>query len=870
MPFMSFSQISGTIISKETARPLSDATVSILRDNNTVGSKTFAAEDGTFMMLLPPAGNYQLSVSFIGYKVFTCHISVSPELKKLTIPRIEMERLPVHLSQVEVKASKPLLAIRKDTLEFSASDFYTAENATLKNLLEKIPGLYVDQEGNIFFQGTQIKDFYLDGRPILQASLSGMQQKKITQELLAGIADKIQIIDSHLPGTTSSAGSQGKILNVTVRKEMKTGISGSIGAGYGTKGRYNAAGNASMLRDNKQVLFSTGSNNLNSLRSPFSTDEGTYMMDGLGGIMKMTNFNSSISFDINKKMSISATILHQSGVLVNDNSSQRDNFLPDSSFQYNAWQKKRTHLMGDNIMTSMDFQATENDRLSIGFNGMYMNMEELSSGNYQSLTQNQDTINFGNNANSEDQKVKTFNITGNYAHKFKTPGPELSFSWNIGQNSTHELQHNYTMNFLGVHTPEDTTNQVINSELENYTANLTASFSTPIVKGLILTTGYNFTNNLTRNEQQAFDYSYDLHSYVLPDSGLTYRFRNINVVHVISTGLLYKKGKLEGSASATYTINNSNSTLFSSSGSYQQNISYFSPSLNFNYRFSNLKSLGLRLSNNVGMFDRTRSLIPVVSAKNPLYVQLGNPNLKPSVDHQATVEFRSMSLSGFNFSMTLNGVSQSNGVSTLTYADSIGRQISQPINVDGNYNLYAIVNLAKRFNNSGISLDYNIFSYLRHSNNYLNSIENSTTNYMTEHRLSMSWMLKKVAELTLNGNVRYFGSSYSLQKGNYMDFMIYKAYLGISTFLPLNLSIGSALIYNQNTSQQQQYTLMNAWISKTFLKSKSLQLKLYGYDLLKQNKALLSFQTATFTEQSQNSVVDQYYLLSVSYFFGKK
>lgn len=869
LPFLSFAQIIGNVLSKETSRPLSDATVAVLQDSKSVANKTFSAEDGTFMLLLPPPGKYQLSVSFIGYRTFTCPIQITAENKKLSISPVKLERLPIDLSQVNVKSTKALVVVKADTLEFSAGDFKVAENASLQNLIEKVPGLYVDANGDIFYQGKQIMDFYLDGRRVQETTLPGMGKRKITQDLLAGLADKIQIIDRPNFSGISGGMGEGKILNITVRKEMKKGINGTLGAGYGTASTYNASASANLLREDKQVMLTASSNNVNSTRSPSSTDEAAYLNDWMGGIMKLAHIHSNLGFDLGKKIKVSATILHQMGTLTNNASSRRDNFLPDSIFHYNSGNYKSSSILGDNIFANAEMQATDRDKISVGFNGTLMNNESRATGSYLSNGKPEDTINYGQTANLDRQDNKSLNITGNFNHRFKDDKTEAGFSWNIGGNSTRDRQQNYTHNVVPG-AMDDTINQKVETHTNLNTLNLNATISRTIGKGLVLTAGYNFTDNLTQNDQATFDYDNQKHRFLLPDSALSYRFENINRIHVLSTGLLFNWGKVVGRAGLSFNSNASVSTIFSPYNRYNQQMNYFAPSLDVTYKFSLYRTISLRLSGNPSMMDRIRSLLPVVSTVNPLYVQLGNPDIKPAVDRQIALDYRQMDLSGFNFSTSISVTSQSNGLSTTVFSDHTGKQLTKPVNVDGNYNMHAIISAAKRFNAISLTMDYNSFTLLRHSTNFINNLANTSTNYLSDHRVSLSWMFNKLAEISLTANLKYFGNRYSLQSPAYTDFILYKTYLGLNVFLPLNLNVGTAAIYTENTSQKQRFTLLNAWVSKTFLRDKSLQLKVYGYDLFAQNKSIQTMFTPTFIESSQSSVLEQFFMMSVTYFFGKK
>jgi hypothetical protein len=867
-PLNCCAQIIGLIIRKETDKPLAGATVSILMDK-AGGAKTFSGDDGTFMLLMPPPGKYQVSVSFIGCATRTIPVEILAETKKISLPAIELQSAAIHLSRVEVKTSRALIKVRRDTLEFSAGDYPTAENASLRNLLEKMPGFFIDTNGDLFFQGKRISEINIDGRRVVVSSVSGTEKNSIIQQLLAGAADKIQIMSKEkLNGFGVPSGDE-KILNITIRKEMKKGINGTLSAAQGTGGRYNASGNANMFREDKQIMVSGSGNNTNSNRGASGSDEQEYMNEGLGGINEPLRFSSSFSFDPTKKTRLSANYFHQTGNLTNDLFSRRDNLLADSGNSYSSETYRSNHVIGDNVFANADFQFDDYNKLSVGANGMLMNHDGRSYGGYLTTGKENDTINYGRSDNTGRQELRSLNVNGNYNHRFKNEKSQLTFFWNLGGNSRRDDQDNFNLNATAA-ASRDTIHRKVSTLTQEFRWNLNASFSRLIAKGLYISADYNFTSNSTGSLQRTRNPDHGKPGAFLVDTALSYDFKNVSTIHILTAALNFQKEKLDGSLSVSFNQNNSSGVLLSSRLSYRQNIRYWAPSFDINYHFSEEKTLSLRLSSRPGLIDRTRSLLPVISAQNPLYVELGNPDLKPSVDRNMTVEYNLRKPSGFTFSMNLEATTQSEGISAAVYSDSIGRQISKPVNVDGNFHLHSIIDIARRFNALEITLKYNSFSAFSRSTNLINGSENRTANFRTDHTISLSRMYRKLAEVTLSTNLKYFGNDYSLRQRSYTDFILYKTYLGLNVFLPSDLNLGGAAIYTQNTSQDQRYILVNSWIAKTFLPSKSLMLKLYAYDLFRQNKSLLTLPSQTFIESSRSSVVERYFMLSVTCFFGKK
>jgi hypothetical protein len=381
---------------------------------------------------------------------------------------------------------------------------------------------------------------------------------------------------------------------------------------------------------------------------------------------------------------------------------------------------------------------------------------------------------------------------------------------------------------------------------------------------------YRYTNNLSQNDQQVFDFDNIKNGYDIVNKALTYNFQNRYTVNTVSTGISINKNKLQGQLLISYNNTNSISNNYTDEKEYLQKINYFAPTLYLSYKIDNYKTLSANISRETRVPNTGMMLVPVVSIKNPLYVQLGNPDLKPSIYNTGSVGYRSFSIEGLTFSTNLNLDFPQNATTQSVYSDSTGRQISKAVNVNGTYSLYQDIALGKRFQKIGLTLNYSLWPNYTHINTFINQLKNTTSSVGISQVLSGSWTYKKLLEVEGMINMMYTGNAYSIQNNAYYDFLNYNVLLSANTYLPFNINFGTGATYSNNTSQRQQYVVVNTWISKTCLPDKSLLVKLYVYDLFRKNKALMTMQTFTYIEQQRSSILSRYGMLSVSYFFGKK
>lgn len=868
-------EVKGLAYDKDTRKPLEGATVLLFTaEKSILKGQGESDKAGNFQIKNIPTGNFMLTISYMGYTAATIPISITEKMKvhSLSLQETGLARNAITLTGISIKINKPIFTIRKDTIEFSASDFPTAENASVKNLLQKIPGLSIDGNGKFLYLGKPINEFYVDGRPVFQtAANSSGDPQKISQLLQANLVDKIQIADKKGLDGLQEGGKNEKVINITIKKELKKGINGSIGGGYGSDDHYNIAGLANMFRDNKQIIATAIHNNINTATAPSSSDEEQKQLDGYGGIATKTNARGNISVDLSKKTKLTANYWYTDFNMQNNQFVQRDNILPDSNFRYNSSSQGTNNGSFNMLYASLISQPNEHNLITADFSGNLENSSITNDNNYISLGgKNNDTINLGNTLNKQNSKRKSFNMGGSFMHTFSKELGTASLNINVEQNNTRDNQNNYNLNFLQATNWADTINQQLFNKLNIRKINLGAGYQYPISNGFYLSTTYRYTNTLTESNQQAFDFDNIKRGYDIANKPLTYDFQNRYTIHILGAGIAVNKNKIQGQIQLAYNSASSVSNNYTIRKEYHQRINYFAPNLSMTYKINNYKSLSLYASRDTRIPNTGTALLPVISIQNPLYIELGNPDLKPTINNSGNISYQSFSVDGLTFNTGVGFNIPENETTPSVTSDSSGKQISSLVNINGNYDISHNITLGRRFSKSGLTLNYMMANRFSRTISFVNQIKNNTSIIGITQMLNGSWSYKKLLEIEGTFHVQYIGNAYSIQNNKYYDYTNYYLSASASFFLPLNINYGAAVTYYNNTNQRQQFVVVNTWISKAFLSDKSLLVKLYVYDLFRENQALLTRQTFSYIEQQRNSVLSRYGLLSATWFFGKK
>ena len=213
------------------AAPLASSTVMLLsaKDSSLVNF-TRTDDKGAFSLKNIKSGNYVLKISFVGFIPHNQVIKPASEAV-VDLGALKLKPITKELLEVVVKTAKAPLTIKGDTIEYNASSFKVPPGSTVEDLLRKLPGVQVDQDGNIRAQGQEVKKVTVDGK-----SFFGNDPKLATKNLQAEAISKVQVYNDKTEQaklTGVEDGKKEKTVNLELKEEFKKGGFGKVTAGGG-------------------------------------------------------------------------------------------------------------------------------------------------------------------------------------------------------------------------------------------------------------------------------------------------------------------------------------------------------------------------------------------------------------------------------------------------------------------------------------------------------------------------------------------------------------------------------------------------------------------------------------------------------------
>ena len=262
-------KLTGIVVDKETQEPLEYATISLINKRfpeRIQGGITDAK--GNFNLEVFP-GQYTISIEYIGFDKINIENKVLRENEDLG--RIELEIAAETLQEVELVGERTEVEIRLDKRIYNVGKDITVRGGSVADVLDNVPSVSVDVEGNIALRGNENVRILINGKPSGLVGLSGPQGLR---SLPAESIEKVEVVTS--PSARYEASGTAGILNIILKKEELEGFNGSFILNGGFPTTY--GGNATLNWKTKKLnLFST-----TSLRN--SESRG-------GGIFESENFN---------------------------------------------------------------------------------------------------------------------------------------------------------------------------------------------------------------------------------------------------------------------------------------------------------------------------------------------------------------------------------------------------------------------------------------------------------------------------------------------------------------------------------------------------------------------------------------------------
>ena len=916
--------ISGQVIDSDLKEPMVQATIQLFAatDSTFVGG-TVTNEKGTFSVDAPSSGTYKIKISSLGFQSIEREVTLRRNEHQNLGPLL-MSAESIVLKETVVTGRAAQVIVRKDTIVYNPEAYRTPEGSPIEELIKRIPGADVDEDGNITINGKEVKKILLDGREFMLGDVE-TALKNIPVSIIQNLKFYDQQSDqARITGIDD--GEKETVLDFSIKKGMNRGYMTNLDLAAGTKHRYASRGMGSSFTDKMRFVLLGNFNNkeenaswwnrrgLNSrkmLGTNLNYDDGTkFKFDASirwnhrGGDNQTVNASENFYSETSRTFSNSATSNFTrsnnwwgniraewkpdslTNILLRANGSYGTNdatnesasgTFDDDPYKYvadplaafdNPPADLLPHIVNHNLGASLSYGENKN---AWGMLQFYRRLNPKGRNIVVRLE--------GNMGDSQNESVSDNEV---HLYRVKTQA---------GQDSTY-----YTARYNT--TPSDNSGYVVST-----------TYSEPLWKGAHLQFNYELRYNQNKSDRQTYDFS---HMPVNPFAGITPEYRewdpwlssvydrmddyldkNLsryseykNYTHNLRLTLRHKVEKYDYNVGFLVQPQHSN-FIQDYRGVYVdtiRNVTNLTPTFDFHYKFSDQSNLWIHYRGDTRQPEMTQ-LLDITDDSNPLYITQGNPGLKPQFTNSLNayynnyiVRYKRSIVVYVNYRHIRNAISN-----MVRYNPESGGSISRPENINGNWN----INGGFTFNTAiDSTAHWNVGTDTRmRYNNYVSYVaqqqadaqKNTTRTFNLNERLTAGYR-NDWLEVSLDGRVNYQHSRNELQPTANLDTWQFDYGGQFLVRLPMDFELSSNLHersrrgYN-DPSMNTNELIWNGQLSKSFLKNKSLIVALNFYDLLGQQSNYERWVNATGRSDTQYNSVNSYAMLHVRYrlnMFGGK
>ncbi len=856
--------VTGKVLESDSQEPVASTTVRLLRRDSTLVTGGLTGLDGRFSVKAPSAGRYIVQVTCVGFKPYTKTVNVTAD-KDVSLGTVELKPDAIMLKGATVTGQAAKVTLKADTFIYNASAYRTPEGSVVEELVKRLPGAQVDDDGKVTINGKEVKKIMVDGKEFMTGDT-----KTALKNLPTSIIERVAAYDQKSDLARVSGiddGEEETVLDFGIKRGMNKGFMLNADLAAGTEKRYSGRVFAGWMKDDLKIFPMASANNVNDMGFPGGG--GGRWGGGRQGLNATKMAGINLNYEKKDKLKLDGSIRwnHSDGDALVRNSTE--SFMSSSASTFgnsrsqnytrsNSWDARmRVEWMPDtmtNIMFRPQFRYNSNDGLSNSRSASFRSDPYAIAGITDPLSQLDQLAYSDSIVTNANRSIgltysdsKSFGGTLQLNRKLNSRGRNvtLRFGANYSEGMSKSASSNFVNYFvvdqtLNPYQYKDSTYQADRyavTPTKNTDYSIRATYSEPIFRRTYLQFSYQFQYKYSKSDRGTYDFSklglpfleqqldyrgwdgyLSLLNTTTPPTPLeTTRDERLsrfseyrNYIHtaevmlrVVRKAYNFNVGVqfIPQSSKLTYRYLNTDTVT-------KRSVMNWSPTADFRWKISKVSQLRFTYRGSTSQPSMT-DLLDITDDSNPLNVRKGNPGLKPSFTQNIRLFYnnyiqnhqRSI-MAHVNFSTTKNAVSN-----MVTYNELTGARTTRPENINGNWNAFGMFMFNTAIDSTGY-FNVNTFTTLRYANsvgyvstNSKANSEKSTTRSTTIGERLAASFRNDWLEFELNGSLEYLHARSELQTNNNLDTWTF-SYGGS---LMLTAPWGTQLSTNLNMNSRRGY-----------------------------------------------------------------
>ena len=755
--------------------PVGFATVSL---NPEKGSAKYSLSDNTGKAVIEKvkAGKYVFKAEIMGYKPVEKAVEVGREALDLGVVKMELDQEV--LDAASVSATGNPIIIKKDTVEYNASSFKTTDTDMLINLLKKLPGIEVDDNGTITANGETITKITIDGKTFFLDDPS-----IASSNLPAKMIEKVKVVkkkSEQAEFTGIDDGNDETIIDLTVQKSMMNGVFGNVTGGVGhdipskendmNDWRFNGNGMIGRFTDSNQIsIIGNGNNGAGGMG--FTNMGGNMMgqmmgggrgMGGMGGgfgggitTSWMGGVNAAADL-LDDRMELSGNYMYSGSNTQSEQDSYQENYFKDAPTQFQettntSYQRNNSHR----VVVRLDHKFSDNTSILFQpqFNyskGGYNQSQVFDTwrGDMTDANKLNDGFSTNNGLNSNWQANGFLLLR----QRLGMPGRTLSvnLNWTLSNNHSDGYNQSVTNTYDGEEAK--LVNQRVDQSSRTQNASARLVYTEPLGGGFYVEGSYQYSYNQSNTDKDVYNslynsfgtYDYDIAARTMKyvgdgerDEDYSNKILNRNINQSAGLAFMYQEGDVR--AQLGVTANPQNQHNETNGKEYDNKVLNWSPRAMLFYDFNDNANIRVNYNGRSGQ-PSTSQLMPVLDNSNAMSQSLGNPFLQPYFNHNGRVELEySNRATFFTARLNLQGGMNQNPIVNASWNDAIGRRYTFPVNGKNTWNGGARIMVNAPIAKSNFSISNNSNINYSMSTSYVGASNLDTDRFWNDKRTEFDY-----------------------------------------------------------------------------------------------------------------------------------
>lgn len=670
--------ISGHLTDRDSKEPMAQATVQLFwaKDSSFVGG-TISGEQGNFSLEAPSNGIYRLRISSLGYQTIEREVALRRG-ENQELGELRMAPETVVLKEAVVTGRAAQVVVRKDTLVYNPEAYRTPEGSPVEELIKRMPGAEVDDDGNITINGKQVKKIMLDGKEFMLGDV-----ETALKNLPVSIIQNVKFYDRQSDQariTGIEDGNKETVLDFTIKRGMNRGYMTNMDLAGGTHHRYASRGMVSSFTDKTRVVLMGNLNNKEE-------NAGWWNRRGLNANKTV---GTNLNYDDGKRLKADASIRwnHRDGD--NENSGASENFYSQDyrTFANNTSKQlsRRNNWNGEmrlewrpdtltNLLLRANGSLGSNDGTSTGTSATFSDDPYLYADDplNQLAVLSPYLVNHNRSASLSYGESRSVWAMVQLYRRLNPRGRNITLrvEGNMGDNDNRSTSNNevhlYRIQNQAGQDSTYFTARYSTTPSDNQGYVLSATYSEPLWKGAHLQANYELRYSQNKSDRQTYDFSrLPLNPFadISPEYrewdpwiGTNSQFSTLdsqlddfldrqlsryseykNYTHNMRLTLRHWQQEYDYNVGLLVQPQHSN-FIQDYRGRYVdtiRNVVNITPTIDFHYKFSDQQNIWLHYRGDTRQPDITQ-MLDIRDDSNPLYITEGNPGLKPQFTNSLNV-----------------------------------------------------------------------------------------------------------------------------------------------------------------------------------------------------------------------------------------